>query len=284
MLFDPEDLRDPAVLIALGGWADAANASCDALRQLVSVYEAQEIGAIDDERYWDYQQTRPQIRESADGPWIEWPSVRLHLVRHPERDLVVMVGPEPSLLWRSFAREVVERIRQFSPSMVVILGAMLSDTPHSRALPVGMYSNNPGLREGTVGVENLDYTGPTGVLGVVAHLLDQVPIPTAQVWVSVPHYVSSPPNPKAQLALTAGIEELLGLTLDRGDLEKDSERWVAAVDELASADPDVAEYIQQLVEVREQEEVEEATGDKIAAEFERYLRRRRDDRGGNHAL
>lgn len=278
MLFDPDDLRAPAVLIALGGWADAANASCDALRPLISAYEGQGIASIDDERYWDFQQTRPQVREEADGPWIEWPSVRLHLLRHPDRDLIVVIGPEPSLLWRSFSRELVDKLRTFSPKLVVILGAMLSDTPHSRALPVGTYSNNPALRENTVGVEQLDYTGPTGVLGVVAHLLDQVPIPTAQVWVSVPHYVSSPPNPKAQLALTAGIEEVLRITLDRGELEQDSERWVAAVDELASQDPDVAEYIQQLVQAREQEEVEEATGDKIAAEFERYLRRRRDDR------
>lgn len=278
MLFDPDDLRDPAVLIALGGWADAANASCDALRQLITTYEGREVATIDDEKYWDFQQTRPHVHEEADGPWIEWPSVRVHLLHHPERDLIVVLGPEPSLLWRSFARELTERIRELDPSLVVILGAMLSDTPHSRALPVGTYSNNPGLRESTIGVESLDYTGPTGVLGVVAHLLDQVPVPTAQVWVSVPHYVSSPPNPKAQLALIAGLEEVLGLTLNRDELEVEAERWVAAVDELASQDPDVSEYIERLVQAREQEEVEEATGDKIAAEFERYLRRRRDDR------
>jgi len=278
MLFDPEDLREPAVLIALGGWADAANAACDALRQLISTYKGTEIATIDDEKYWDFQQTRPHVREEADGPWIEWPSVRVHLLRHPDRDLIVIVGPEPSLLWRSFAREMADRIRDLHPSLVMILGAMLSDTPHSRALPVGTYSNNPGLRETTVGIEQIDYTGPTGVLGVVAHLLDQVPIPTAQVWVSVPHYVSSPPNPKAQLALIAGLEEVLGVALDRDELDTEAQRWVAAVDELAAQDPDVAEYIERLVQAREQEEVEEATGDKIAAEFERYLRRRRDDR------
>ena len=142
----PEDLTNPAVVIAFSGWNDAANAASDALLHLMEHYPSSELETIDDEHYFDFQVTRPILRRSPDGPWIQWPRITLQRVRLPERDLIIVVGPEPNQLWRSFSRELVQRLKRYEPSMVLLLGAMLSDTPHSRPLPVAMYTYDSQLR------------------------------------------------------------------------------------------------------------------------------------------
>ncbi|QNP56781.1 PAC2 family protein [Tessaracoccus defluvii] len=110
------DLRSPAAVIAFSGWNDAGNAASDLITHLIAAYPGTDLGRIDDERYWDFQHTRPMLRREADGPWIEWPAVRLRVVHHPERDIVAVVGPEPNMLWRSFSAELVARLRAVSPS------------------------------------------------------------------------------------------------------------------------------------------------------------------------
>lgn len=275
MLFDSLDkLRNPAVIIALGGWADAANAGVDLAEHLIDHYPGEDLSPINDEKYFDYQQYRPLVHHEPEGTWIEWPGIVLRLVRHPERDLVIVVGPEPHLRWRSFAAELLERIRECYPGIVIVLGAMLADSPHTRALPVGIYSNNPGLLDTKTGTAPLDYSGPSGVLGVLAVMLDGVEIPTAQVWVSVPHYVAEAPNPKAQLGLLLAVEDLLGTRLDRGKLEDEAQHWTEAVEEAVSENPGLAEYIDELEVATDEEEAENASGDHIAAEIEKYLRGR----------
>ena len=272
-------LRDLAVIIAFGGWNDAGSAASDTASHVLSKYERVELATIDDERYFDYQATRPYMRRSADGPFIEWPTISLTLVRHPERDIIVVVGPEPSLLWRSFSAELMQHLRELEPKLVVLLGAMLSDTPHSRPLPVSMYTFDAELRE-LLDLEPSKYEGPTGIIGVVNQMLITEGMPTASMWVAIPHYVANPPSPKGQQALLSRLEQVLGLSLDYDDLPDEADKWTAAVDELSSEDPDVAEYIEQLEEAKDAHDVEGATGDTIAAEFERYLRGRGDGRAG----
>jgi len=162
--------------------------------------------------------------------------------------------------------------------MVLLLGAMLSDTPHSRPLPVAMYTYDSQLR-GSLAIEELTYEGPTGITGVVNQMLIAEGFPSASMWVSIPHYVATPPNPKGQHALLSRMEQVLGASLGAGDLLSEAGKWVQAVDELSAEDPDVAEYIEQLEEARDASDVEGATGDSIAAEFERYLRYRGDEPG-----
>ena len=273
----PSDLRDPAVVIAFEGWNDAANAASDTVSLLDKRYPSRIIGRIDDERYYDFQAVRPEVRRAADGPWIVWPHTSLIHVEHPDRDLILAIGPEPSLLWRSYCAEFVRSIEQVSPSMVVLLGAMLSDTPHSRPLPVSTYSLDKPLQDRLL-LNPPTYEGPTGILGVLNQAIITTGIPVASIWVQVPHYVATPPNPKAQLALLAQLEPVLGITLDKHDLPETAEEWTRAVDELSQEDPDVAEYIEQLEEQKDASDVEGATGDTIAAEFERYLR----GRGGSN--
>ncbi len=272
-------LRDLAVVIAFGGWNDAGSAASDTATHLLQKYERIEVATIDDERYFDYQATRPLMHRPPDGPHIEWPSISLTLVRHPERDIIVVVGPEPSLLWRSFSVELMGHLKKLEPTLVVLLGAMLSDTPHSRPLPVNMYTFDAELRE-LLDLEPSNYEGPTGIIGVINQMLISEGMPTASMWVAIPHYVANPPSPKGQQALLSRLEQVLGLPLDYDDLPDEADKWTAAVDELSSEDPDVAEYIEQLEEAKDAHDVEGATGDTIAAEFERYLRGRGDGRPG----
>lgn len=269
--------RNLAVIIAFGGWNDAGGAASDTASHVLGEYERIEIAAIDDEKYFDFQATRPELRGSPDGPFIEWPSVTLTLVRHPERDILVVMGPEPSLLWRSFSSELVGLIKDVSPTLVVLLGAMLSDTPHSRPLPVSMYTFDTALRD-LLDLEASDYEGPTGIIGVVNQMLITQGLPVASMWVAIPHYVANPPSPKGQQALLSRLEQVLGLSLDYDDLPDEAQKWTEAVDELSSEDPDVAEYIEQLEEAKDASDVEGVTGDTIAAEFERYLKGRGDGR------
>ena len=266
-----DQLREPAVIVAFSGWNDAGNAASDTLMHLMSHFRTTEIGSIDDERYFDFQVTRPLLRRSADGPWIQWPHISLQLVQLPERDLILAVGPEPNQLWRSFARELVTRLAGYQPTMVLLLGAMLSDSPHSRPFPVAMYTWDEGLK-GAMNIEELSYEGPTGITGVVNQMLIAEGLPSASMWVSIPHYVATPPNPKGQAALLERLEEVLRVDLGSPELASATKEWVQAVDELRSEDPEVAEYIEQLEEARDATDAQGATGDSIAAEFEKYLR------------
>ncbi|MCC2592950.1 PAC2 family protein [Tessaracoccus sp. OS52] len=274
------NLRDPAVVIAFSGWNDAGNAASDSALYFLEKYPNEELGRIDDERYYDFQATRPNVRRSPDGPWLQWPHTTLQLVRHPDRDLIVVVGPEPSLLWRSFVRDLVQQIKAVAPGIVVLLGAMLSDTPHSRPLPVNMYSYDPDL-QARFGLSTSEYEGPTGIVGVINQVLMSENVPTVSLWVSVPHYVATPPNPKAQHAVLTQLSDALEIAVDLDDLPAEADKWTAAVDELSQEDPDVAEYIEQLEEAKDASDVEGATGDAIAAEFERYLRGRGEGRRGD---
>nr|WP_108872004.1 PAC2 family protein [Tessaracoccus timonensis] len=269
----PTDLRDPAVVIAFSGWNDAANAASDLAERLIEALPGDELQSIDDETYFDFQATRPWVRREADGAWIEWPGIRFRRLRHETRDIIMLVGPEPNLRWRSFCREIVERVKQFSPSITLTIGAMLADTPHSRPFPTGLYAHTDDLRE-RLGFESSSYSGPTGIIGVLSQALAHAGLPSASLWVSVPHYVSNPPNPKAQLQLLERLETALSVQFDRDDLESAAASWIEAVDELAGQDPDIEEYIGQLEEARDQEVVEENSGERIAEEFEKYLRHR----------
>lgn len=267
-----DNLRNPAVIIALGGWADAASAGVDLIEHLIDCYPSTEMAPINDEKYFDYQQYRPILHHESDGTWVEWPSITLQVLSHPERDLLVVVGPEPQLLWRSFAKELLRRIRECNPRMVVTLGAMLADSPHTQPLPVGIYSNDALLLENVPGISRLDYSGPSSVLGVLGVMLDGTEVTAAQVWVSVPHYAADPPNPKAQLSLLGAVEEILGMSLERADLEEDSAEWTEAVNELVADNPGLAEYVGELEIACEEEEKTDASGEEIAAEIEKYLR------------
>lgn len=275
------------LVVAFEGWNDAGEAATGAARLLSERLGLVEVAAVDPEIYFDYQFTRPTIVTGDDGARrLEWPgaailgpSGRLDLddpVTGPGASgLHVLIGAEPARSWKGFAAELVDAALAADVDGVVLLGAMLADAPHTRPLTVFASSENPEVR-GALGVERSTYEGPVGILSVIADQAERAGIPTVSLWASVPHYVHNAPSPKAVLALLGKLEELTGLSIPRGSLEVDAQAWEAGVDALAADDEEMAGYITQLEQARDAVDAPEASGEAIAQEFERYLRRRGD--------
>ena len=265
------DLRNPVVVVAFQGWNDASDAATNAVNHLGMVYDAETVFEIDGEDYYDFQVNRPQI-SFVDGieREIEWPSVKVSVAALGDRDIVLVSGPEPNMRWRSFTAAIVSALRSVKPTMVVILGAMLTDSPHSRPLPVTGTCNDAELAT-RLGLEPSNYEGPTGIVGVLAAACADAGFNVTSLWASVPHYVSDPPNPKATLALLSRLEEFLGESIDPGDLSDAAAVWEQRVDELVADDDDITDYVREL---ESRYDTAEATGEEIAQQFERYLRRR----------
>ncbi len=269
------EILDPVVLVAFEGWNDAADAATDLLKHITSHYESEVLFEIDGEEYYDFTVQRPTlVRPTTDDPaHIEWPSTRVLTVRLPDRDLVVVMGPEPNCRWRGFVQSVVSALRSAEPSLVIVLGAMLTDSPHSRPLPVWSSTENTRLSR-EYGITASEYEGLIGVTGVLADACERAGLPVVSVWASVPHYVASTPTPKATLALLNRVESLMDVTLEQGELPELARAWERGVNELTGEDPDVAEYVAQLEAHTEESDLPQASGESIAADFQRYLRRR----------
>ncbi len=268
-------LRDPLVVATFSGWSDAGNAASAAVEHLAEAYEAELAYEIDPDDFYDYQVNRPEVAITPDGEReITWPTTRIKTAQLAGgRDLILVEGIEPNLRWRQFGGLITSALRSANPSRVFVLGALLADTPHTRPVPVTTTTRDPRLME-TYGIGESTYEGPTGIVGVMADLLARSGLPTMSVWAAIPHYVSHPPCPKATLAILSQLERLLDVPLDFGELPELARAWERGVNELAAEDSEVAEYVSQLEEQQDAAELPEASGDAIAAEFERYLKRR----------
>ena len=207
---------------------------------------------------------------------LVWPTSRLALAKPPGlgRDLILVQGIEPNMRWRGFTAEMVTAFTELGVEIVILLGALLADSPHTRPVPVSAASSDPKLAAELNTVSAADYKGPTGIVGVLAHACKDAGIPAVSLWASVPHYVATPPSPKATLALLRGVEDLLDVPLPLADLSEKARAWERGVDELAQQDTEVADYVRTLEESQDATDLPEASGDAIAREFERYLRRR----------
>jgi predicted ATP-grasp superfamily ATP-dependent carboligase len=277
-------LTSPVIIAAFEGWNDAGEAASGVISHLSLAWQAAPVGAIDPEDYYDFQVTRP-VTEVAEGRTerLIWPTTRLLMAKQDttERDLVLVQGIEPNMRWRGFCSELVESFTTLGAELVLLLGALLADSPHTRPVPVTAAASDPALAA-DLRAEPVDYKGPTGIVGVLQHACADAGIPAVSLWASVPHYVAQPPCPKATLALIRGVEDVLDVALPLADLPAEARAWERGVDELAEQDTEVAEYVRTLEEAKDATDLPEASGDAIAREFERYLRRRRDpgDRGG----
>jgi proteasome assembly chaperone (PAC2) family protein len=276
------ELVDPVLIAAFEGWNDAGEASSGVIAHLEDAWKAEPLLALDPEDYYDFQVTRPLVELGEGlGRSIVWPTTRLALARPPgvERDVVLLRGIEPNMRWRSFCDEIVTACQKLGIELAVMLGALLNDSPHTRPVPiVGTVSDEELAR--TVNLELTRYEGPTGIVGVLQHAFGEAGLRSVSLWASVPHYVAQPPNPKATLALLRKAEDVLDIPMPLGDLAEEARAWENGVDELASQDTEVAEYVKELEERKDAAELPEASGDAIAAEFERYLRRRDRDTDG----
>lgn len=271
-------LHDPVMLAAFEGWNDAGEAASGALAHLEEVWHASPIAALDPENYHDFQVTRPMVGLDENGRRrITWPTTRLSWARPPgsRRDVVLVRGIEPSMRWRAFTEEILGYAGRLDVRMLVTLGALLADVPHTRPIPISSTSEDERLME-RLALEPSRYEGPTGIVGVLHDAAARAGLPGLSLWAAVPHYVGQSPSPKAMLALLRRVEELLDVTVPLGELPEDARAWERGVDELAAEDAEIAEYVRQLEEAKDTAELPEASGEAIAREFERYLRRRDD--------
>jgi PAC2 family len=286
-------LRQPALVAAFEGWNDAGNAASEAAAYLTRAWGGSRFAVFDSEELFDYTSARPQVRlESGETRRLEWPTVNLSSASAPgtERDVVFLSGPEPQLRWRSFADEVRDTCVALGVNLAVLLGALLADVPHTRPVRVTGGAGNAELAA-LAGVEPSYYEGPTGIVGVVADALGRAGIATTSLWASVPHYVSQSSSPKATLALVERCARVFGTDVDVAKLRISAAAYERQINELVASDEDASAYVTRLEEqdaeaqAAESELVPEeegarltpASGDRLAAEVERYLREHRQD-------
>jgi len=240
-------LRDPLLVAAFEGWNDAANAATDALRFLIRQLNATDLGGVDAEEYFDFQAARPQV-EIVRGVVrrIRWPATRFAIarVKRADRDLVLVLGVEPNLRWPAFCREVLSMATDLGCSLAVTLGALLGDAPHSRPVVVTGTASDPQLAQ-RLGLERSRYEGPTGIVGVLTDASRRAGLPTVSLWAPVPHYVATPPNPKATHALLQRLETLTAIPLPLYSLEVAARGWEQHV-HAAIDDDDVRAYVHEL--------------------------------------
>jgi proteasome assembly chaperone (PAC2) family protein len=269
-------LTAPVLVAAFEGWNDAGEAATGAVNHLSTAWDTRALGQIDPEDFYDFQVTRP-VMEVTDGQTdgLVWPTTRLSVARPPAlgRDLVLVHGIEPNMRWKGFSSELVAAFTELKVELVILLGALLADSPHTRPVPVTAAASDTELAA-RLHVEAVDYKGPTGIVGVLQQACVGADIPAVSLWAAVPHYVAQPPSPKATLALLHGVEDILDMSLPLADLPDEARAWERGVDELAEQDSEVADYVRTLEEAKDAADLPEASGDAIAREFERYLRRR----------
>lgn len=270
------------LVAAFDGWNDAGEAATSALTTVREAGTYRNVHSVDPELYFDYQYTRPQIAMSAEGRReLTWPetSILSPVTRSRGTRLHLLTGVEPARAWQSFAAELIDVALREDISGFVALGSMMADVPHTRPISIFAGSDNEALRT-ELDVERSLYEGPVGILTVLADAAEKVGIPTIGLWASVPHYVAGhTPSPKATLALLDRLEELTGAKIERGDLAEQAKTWQSTIDAAAAEDDEMTEYIRQLERTRDAWDSPEASGESLALEFERYLRKRDDGPG-----
>ncbi len=278
----PDGLRAPALVCAFTGWNDAGDAASAALGFVGGALGATRFARIDSEEFFDFQAQRPtvEITDSLTRE-ISWPDIEVFEARVPRahRDLVLLQGPEPSMRWRSFSGLIAELAEALGVQMIVTLGALLADVPHTRPVPINGLASDEALVE-RLDLRPTNYEGPTGIVGVLQSICQDAGMPTASLWASVPHYVAAAPNPKAALALVRKLEGLLGVAVDASELEGAAGEYERQVSLAVQSDPDVQSFVERLEQAAEEEGESQQepgrlpSGDVLAREFQRFLRQR----------
>jgi proteasome assembly chaperone (PAC2) family protein len=279
-------LREPVMVIAFSGWNDAAEAASGAVEHLLSGWRDKNddvipelIANVESEDFYDFQVNRPVVTiDESEIRSITWPSTQVFGMAIPsmDRDLVIVTGVEPSMKWKSFTSDLLDLADDLEVSLIVSLGSLLADTPHTRPITVTATGSHPSIAN-RLGVSVSKYEGPTGILGIIQDGCMRRGIDAISLWAAVPHYASNAPSPKATLALINTLEEFLNIKIPLSDLPGKSDAWEREVNDLAADDSEIADYVKALEESKDAAELPEVSGDTIAKEFERYLRRQQED-------
>ncbi|HVM17356.1 MAG TPA: PAC2 family protein [Gaiellaceae bacterium] len=285
-LLERPQLRNPVLIASFRGWNDGGQGATLATGYLAKLWGAARFAEIDPENFFDFQATRPHV-SLVDGVsrQIDWPDNALFHARigGGDRDAVLLMGIEPNLRWRTFTDLVVGLARDLGVELVVTLGALLADVPHTRPSPVTGSASDQELIE-RLGLHASRYEGPTGIVGVLHDACRRAGLPSASLWAAVPHYVSLAPSPRAALALCTRLSELIGQPIDVAELEEASARYAEQVSEAVAADAETAAYVEELEQrVDEIGEEDIPSGDTLAAELTRFLRERESGDGGPDA-
>jgi proteasome assembly chaperone (PAC2) family protein len=280
--YRPDGLRAPALVCAFKGWNDAADAASTAITFVGSALGATRFATIDPEEFYDFQATRPRVK-LVEGRTreIEWPVVELYEARVPRapRDLILLSGSEPSFRWRTFSQLIVELVEAIGAQLIVTVGALLADVPHTRPVSVTGLTSDPALVQ-RLGLSQSSYEGPTGIVGVLHAACQDAGLPTASLWAAVPHYIAAAPNPKAALALVRKLEGLVGVAVDASELETAAANYERQVNVAVQSDPEVQAFVERLEQAAESEPGEEPgslpSGETIARDLQRFLRQRGD--------
>jgi proteasome assembly chaperone (PAC2) family protein len=278
----PDGLRAPALVCAFKGWNDAADAASTAISFVGTALGARRFATIDPEEFYDFQATRPRVKlVDGEAREIVWPSVELFEARVPRapRDLILLAGTEPSFRWRTFSKLIVELAEALGTQLVVTLGALLADVPHTRPVSVTGLTSDPALIA-RLGLAPSSYEGPTGIVGILHAACQQAGLPSASLWAAVPHYIAATPNPKAALALVRKLEGLVGVAVDASDLEHGAADYERQVNVAVQSDPDVQAFVERLEQAAGSDPDDEPgqlpSGETIARDLQRFLRQRGD--------
>ena len=278
-------LRSPVMVIAFSGWNDAGEAASGAASHLLGCWTdpafdvvPELIAEVDPEEFYDFQVNRPTVYvDDSSIRNLTWPGTQVFALATPtlSHDFIVVRGVEPSMKWKTFASDLLDLADDCEVDLVITLGSMLADTPHTRPITVSGSGAHPDIAT-RLGVEISKYEGPTGILGVIQDSCIHRGIDAISLWAAIPHYASNSPSPKASLALVNALEDFLEVSIPQGDLPDEAIEWETEVTELAKEDSDVAEYVKALEDSKDAVDLPEATGESIARELERFLRRQTD--------
>src|SRR6204780_547948 len=276
----PAGLRAPAMVCAFQGWNDAGDAASSAVSFLASALDARRFARIDSEEFYDFQANRPCIRfDENETREIAWPTVEIFEASAPRapRDLVLVQGVEPSMRWRAFSAHIVDLAEALGVQVVVTLGALLGDVPHTHPVAMTGHASDAALSE-RLGIASSSYEGPTGIVGVLHSVCTSAGLPSASLWAAVPHYVAAAANPKAALALVRRVEGVVGVAVDVSELESAAADYERQVGLAVQSDPDIQAFVERLEQAAESEAQDSPqdvpSGDMIAREFQRFLRQR----------
>ena len=287
----PDRLRRPILIMAFTGWNDAAESATTAARYLASTFQAEKFAEIDPEEFYHFGLTRPLVRYKADEPnerEIVWPATEFSVTRSSAlpRDLIVGVAAEPHLRWKTYCATVLELARQCRISLVLTLGALLAEVPHTRPVRLSGTTSDPELRA-LLGARTSRYEGPTGIVGVLNIACREQGMPTASLWANVPHYISGIENPKATLAIVKRVLSLLPASSDLSDLDEAVKQFDQNLAEIVSQNAKIAGYVAKLEKAAKDDEAESAPAGRaesdlppaseLVAEIEQFLRQQRPE-------
>lgn len=286
-------IRGRILLVAFEGWTDAGDAASEALRLVIREAELEPVDSIPAEDFLDLTFARPVVRRLADGTRsLTWPETvflaptkpsrtevladeaGFDMVESVEGSIYALLGVEPSRNWNFFTDAVLELVERYDIEAIVFLGSLLADTPHTRATPISVTTEDAELRE-RLGVTRSEYEGPAGIMTMIDIETQRLNVPTVQIWASVPHYVHAAPVPKATAAIIDRLGEIIDYSPALGDLPEQVREWESGVSEFASQDDEMRAYIGMLEERRDTVDSPKASGEALAKEFERFLEQKR---------